>query len=199
MGRHISHQAGTGRVTILQHTEPTGHRNVLQLALNRRSHRAHDLPALKGSPQISAPLPVYTLGRDGAATPDPLTEIRMVGWKYLIVGEDGVGLAELADSASGPEFCGISHGVMPQRLLDGAKIADKQLAPKREEFQARILEIPALRICALWLVGPSNYFVSLLDGHPPGTSPLVLETDIRPRISAALAAVRSQQRGVPTP
>jgi hypothetical protein len=185
-------------MTIHRHIDPAGNRDILHHALGQRSHRAHHLPALNGSPEISSPLPVYVLSRDGAEKPDPLAEVRIVGWKYLVVGGDDLGLASLVDGVNGPEFGGISHGVMPQRLLSGARLVDEQLGPKQEELQARILDIPALRICALWLVGPTNYFVSLLDGHPPGTSVLVLETDIRPRIAAALAAVRLQQRGVPS-
>jgi hypothetical protein len=186
-------------MTISGRAEPAGGRDFVNDELGKRSHRARHLLALSGTPQTGAPLPVYLLGRDEAAASDPLSAAKLAGWRYPIVGGASAGLASVSKDSSGFKFTGINNGTLPQRLLDAAILADQTLGPRAERYEARLLEIPALRIYALWLAGPTNYFVSLLDGQPPGSSALQIETDILPRIRAALAAVQPRRPAIGGP
>ena len=171
-------------------TGPPGGRDIVNTALSRRSHRAQYLPALRGSPQTGAPLPVYLISRDEALSPDPLGAAKLIGWEYPIVGGDSAGLAFLLITPDVPKFAGISHGPLPGRLLDAAVLADKHLESMAEEFEPRLLEIPALHIYALWLFRAEgeSFFISLMDEHPPASSMLQTENDIRSRISQRLGS-----------
>ncbi len=167
--------------------EPSGGRDIVHSALSQRSHRSQHLPALRGSPQTGAPLPVYLLSRDEALLSNPLSAARLIGWKYPIVGGDAPGLATLLIAPDGPKFAGITHGPLPSRLLDAAALADDHLESLAEEFEPRLLEIPALHICALWLFRAEgeNFFISLMD-EPPGEFSLQFENSIQTRISQKL-------------
>ncbi len=139
---------------------------------------------MRGSPQTGAPLPVYLLSHDEALLPDPLPAAKLIGWNYPIVGGDSAGLAFLLIAPDGLKFAGISHGPLADRLLDAAALAENHPESRAEEFEPRLLEIPGLRIYALWLFHAEreNLFISLMDGQPPGSSGLQIENDIQPRI-----------------
>jgi len=178
-------------------TEPAGGRDIVNGALSERAQRGPQLPALCGVPQTGAALPVYLLSREEAALADPLQAAKLVGWKYPVIGGASPGIASLLAAPDGLKFAGINHGPLPERLLEAAVLAESNLGPLNEVFEPRLLEIPALRIYALWLYrDQENYFISLLDGQPPGSSQLQMENGIAPRIGAALtgAAVAMRAR-----
>ena len=181
--------------------EPVGGRDIVNDALRQRAHRAQQSPALRGSPQTGAPLPVYLLGREEALLSDPLGAAKLIGWKYPVIGGDSPGIASLLIAPDGLKFAGINHGPLPERLLDAAVLADRNLGPLEETFEPRLLEIPALRLYALWLFrnDRENFFVSLMDGQPPGSSKLQMEHDMLPRIGAALTAAAVAMRPQPPP
>lgn len=178
-------------MTIRRNAEPARGRGIVHNALSQRAHRFQYVPVLRGSPQIGAPLPIYLLSRDGASLPVPLSAAKMVGWRYPIIGGSAVGLASLLKEPDGLKFAGISQGTLPERLLNAAVLADEKLGSRTKKFEPRLLEIPSLRIYALWLYASrgQSFFIPLMDGHPPGSSPLQIEGNIQPKISAALDAV----------
>lgn len=177
-------------MTIVSRSEPEGGRDIVNAALSARSQRSHIMKMLSGAPQTGAPLPVYVLDRETAASDDPLAHAKQAGWQYPIVGGETQGLASLAEGPKGLEFSGITHGTLPQRVLEAATLAERTLGPLPEQFQVRLLEIPSLLTLCLWFAGPTNRFISLLDGSPPGTAPLRVEDDIRARLRNALGAVQ---------
>ena len=181
-------------MTIKTQVEPAGGRDIVHSALSQRSHRAKHFPSLSGTPQTGAPLPVYLLSRDEASLQNPLANAKLIGWKYPILGGDSVGLASLLITEDGLKFAGINHGLLSGRLLDAAVLADSKQGPLAKEFEPRLLEIPSLRIYALWLfcTGSENSFISLMDGHPPGSAKLRIVKSIRSRIRTALIASKSQ-------
>jgi hypothetical protein len=130
---------------IKSHIEPARGQDIVHTALSQRSHRGRHLPALRGSPQTGAPLPVYLLGCDEALRADPLSAAKLIDWKYPIAGGDSAGLAAFPTAPDGLKFAGISHGPLAGRLLDAAVLAENHLKSLAEEFEPRLLEIPALR------------------------------------------------------
>jgi hypothetical protein len=178
---------------IKSRIEPVGGRDIVNTALSQSSYRSQYLPALRGSPQTGTPLSVYLLSRDEALLPDPFSAARLIGWKYPIIGGDSPGLAFLLIAPDGLKFAGISHGPLPNRLLDAAVLANNHLESLVEEFEPRLLEIPALRIYALWLFRAEgeNIFISLMDGQPPGSFRLQIENNIKARISQKLKGISS--------
>jgi hypothetical protein len=169
-----------------------GGREIVYTALGRRLHRAQHLSALRGSPQIGAPLPIFLLDHAEASLEDPLSAARLVGWRYPIVGGASPGLAYLREDAGDLKFAGIADGQLPERLLEAAVLADDNFGSRPERFQPRLLEIPSLRICGLWLCGSErhNFFILLENGQRRGSWPLQIERSIQPAITTALAGLR---------
>jgi hypothetical protein len=74
---------------------------------------------------------------------------------------------------------------LAERFLQASAYADEQLGDQAEEYEPRLLDVPALWFAALWLEGStSRYFIPLLDGRPPGTAPLKMVQDILPILKA---------------
>lgn len=147
---------------------------------------------------MGAPLPLYNIELNETALPDPLKVARLVGWRYPILGGPEPGLAHLSANRADNEYQGLTRGYLPTRLIEAAEVADKALGTSTEEYEARLLQIPALRIMALWMAGGSNNrFVLLTDGRTPpndGPPPAMVD-DIRPVIKAA----RGPNRPPPAP
>lgn len=165
--------------------EPEGARETVHEALGRRIPRAQFLTPLGGAqPQTTSPLPLYNLGLDQALGPDPVEKAKLVGWRYPVVGGPQAGLAHLTSGPEGLTYSGLSHGHFPQRLLDATAVAEQALGAAPEAYEARLLQIPALRIFALWLSGKQDRFVILADGKTAEVSPLQVTEDIGPVIEA---------------
>lgn len=174
-------------MTIVQSSPPIGGQQAISAALARRMPRAMTLSPLGGAPATGAPLPMYNIALDQTAQPDPLSAARLVGWRYPVVGGDEPGLAHLSTEQDGNEYEGLTHGFLPRRLLEAADVAHEALGSSEQPYEARLLQIPALRIIALWLKGANdNRFVLLSDGRsPPGGAPPPMVNDIRPIIEAS--------------
>ncbi len=174
-------------MAIKMQAEPSGGREMLHAALAARLHRAPQLPPLQGAVQTGAPLPVYLIDEADAAGTSPLGSARQIGWRYPIVGGASAGLAFLRDTSVGLTFAGLAHGGLPQRLLDAALLSEDNLGARTTTYQPRLLEIPSLRLCALWLAASDqeDLFVLLLDGHQTSDALLQIERDMKPHITAA--------------
>jgi hypothetical protein len=131
-----------------------------------------------------------------ASRPKPLARARRTGWRYPIVGDAGAGLGHLRQTRRGLVFAGISEGPLAGRVLHAAAVAETELSDSAHSFELRLLDIPALRIFALWLRarrGPS-YFVPLTDQAPEPSGGPRLVKGIETLIGTALASARSRLR-----
>lgn len=174
-------------MTIRQSRPPEGGRQAISAALSRRLPRAAALSPLGGSPATGAALPMYNIELDQTGLPDPLEAATLVGWRYPVVGGPEAGLAHLGTEGTDNEYQGLTRGYLPQRLVEAASIADEAVGGSSNDYEARLLQIPALRIVSLWMAGENdNRFVILTDGRArdiEAAPPLV--DDIRPVIEAA--------------
>jgi hypothetical protein len=109
------------------------------------------------------------------------------------------GLGHLQRERGGLKFGGVSEGLFAQRLLDAAVFADERLTPITQVFKARILEIPSLRICALWLFSRRgiSQFVPLTDEPSAGFTALHVVDSIKTKIDQALAHAAVRVRHAP--
>jgi hypothetical protein len=154
---------------------------------------------LGGAPQAGSPVPVYHLPLDRLHDPDPIAAATLTGWRYPVAGAADVGLADIRENPldGSTRFGGLSFGLLVERFIEASAMAEKMLAAASEEFEPRILDVPALRFAALWLRGPdTEHFVSLLEGRPPGTAPLTLVSSIIGELQAR-ASVQAK-RMLPT-
>jgi hypothetical protein len=130
---------------------PKGARRTIHAALARRRHLAPQIPSLDGSPHTGHPLPVYRIGPTALESAKMLSRARLVGWRYPLVGGKSPGLAELRKRAKAWRYAGIIEGSLPQRFLEAALLAEAHPKIAQESVRPRFLEIPALRLQALWL------------------------------------------------
>lgn len=187
-------------MTAPSEAPPDGSREILHQALRQRLHRSRHLPSLRGSPQIGAPLPIYLLRAASLSPPVRLSQAKPIGWRYPILGGGAPGLATLLKERGSAKYAGLSHGPLARRIVEAASLIATK-TPSLESYSLRLLEIPALRTYALWLFAPrqASWFVSLLDGRPPGTAELRLERSIRRRIVSAWEASRKARESARLP
>jgi hypothetical protein len=179
-------------MTIIQNAGPANGRDVVRqaLAIRMPQGRSFSTP-LGGAPQAGSPVPFYHLPLSKLDSQDPLSQATLSGWRYPVVGGINPGLADLREGSddSSPMYAGLVHGGMVQRFMQAALLAEQTLGSTSDAFEPRILDVPALQFSALWLVGKTtNYFISLLEGRPPGSAPLAVVSDIVPSLIAKAGA-----------
>lgn len=189
-------------MAIKSNAGPIHGRAVMQKALAARAPQARAFSTpLGGAPQTGSPVPVYHLPLDRLQDSDPLAAVTLTSWRYPVIGGLHPGLADIREGQDGrtASFGGLSHGILADRFMLASMLAEQELAGQPEEFEPRLLDVPALQFAALWLRGRvTGYMVSLLDGRPPGTAPLKLvnEHEVVPELQTR-AATRSLRAGAP--
>jgi len=184
-------------MTVTLVSEPVGARDLVATELNRRSHRAAHIAALRGAPSTTTAIPLYILGRGDVSLGDPFSVAKQIGWRYLLVGGDAPGLVSVSTRKGHLEFAGVSSGLLAQRLLDAATLADQDLDPQAQSYELRLLDAPSLRMLAVWLRGPSSVFIPLMEGVPPGSASLRIETETD--FVALLKSRTAERRESPRP
>jgi hypothetical protein len=90
------------------------------------------------------------------------------GWRYVIVSDGQVkAVADVKGPQGGqpPQFSALTHGELAERLAQASELAANNFADDPAgNFEARVLEIPALYIEALWLHGSRDIFIPFLEG-----------------------------------
>lgn len=119
-------------------------------------------PALRGAQKdqlaLSTPHQVFTMGRDDVTSGGGLDRARPVGWRFLIHEGGRViasaettplpdGTHEVSETVEGPFDAATDNAVTAVRNLP-------QL--QGDNFELRLLRIPAVYIMALWLHSPST-------------------------------------------
>ena len=171
---------------------PDGHKVVLQELGKRMPRAAQFATPLGGAPQACSPVPCYHLGLEDLKKRAPLGKAMVTGWRFPIVGGIHPGLAIIRGLKDGSSstFEGLSQGIIAARFVQAALLADEKLGAEVAEYEPRLLDVPALQFAALWLAGKKNWFIPLLEGRPPGTSPLAMVPNILTDLRAR-AAIRA--------
>lgn len=173
-------------MSISSPSEPPGGRVLVAAAL---ASRAAQMPAAAVPLQCAAPLPVYVIEAGAAAGPAPLGAAVRAGWRYPVLDAEGalLGLAFLRETDGRLVYAGLSHGALSDRFLAAANLAETALGASPQAYEPRLLEVPALRLCVLWMAGEGgeDRFVPVLDGTLVAEAAMAIETDISPRIAAA--------------
>jgi len=154
--------------------------------------------------ELLEPLPVYSVGLEELAGHELRPNLQPTSWRYLIwQGNEPVGTAdvdadELIEEDSLAAFNHVSRGA-PARLLNQALLlAEEEFEHSDEQFDLRILEIPALNRVALWLQSQDRQLFI------PYIRPDLLTSDQPPRIEPdfldALPDISDQtpDKGTPT-
>jgi hypothetical protein len=154
-----------------------------------------DHKALLGGAEInlSAPLPVYRLGLDQLEKPDFLAKATQVGWRYLMEGPGGGGVAyaDVREATGGTaRFTGLAQNENATRLMEAAHLAQKVAADVPGDCEARILDVPAVYVSAVWLSCANPLFIPYI--FPPrfGTGTIDVQKDFLKQLQQAAAAAQ---------
>ncbi|MCW5644783.1 MAG: hypothetical protein KIT63_21990 [Rhodoferax sp.] len=179
---------------IKPHEGPSDGVAVMASALSARSPaRTTGFSPLGGAPHVGGPIPFYHLALNKLASDAAIEQSVQTGWRYPVLGSIKAGLVDIRgdEGQTGATFGGLSHGIAAERFLEAAQLAEKQLGGDIDEYEPRLLDVPALGFLALWLVGPGKtWFIPLLEGKPPGSAPLQMQQEVLAllRTRAALRA-----------
>ena len=147
---------------------------------------------------LSQPLPVYRLGLEDIVDEHCLDKAVEIGWRYLIEpavgGAGGAGYADVREVQGGDfKFTSLSKNANADRLLAAAHLAQEVGEGSAVEYEARILDVPAVYIAAIWLAAPTPVFIPYIDpAHlgQPGAVVKVQPDFLQDLVSAAAAAKR---------
>jgi hypothetical protein len=149
---------------VQKRTPPKQGQSIIGNAL-RDLWGAPDLTESAGGATIdlSQPLPVYSLGLEDIQEPGSIKKAKPVGWRYLIEKGGNIGYADLVESSSGDQsFASLSRNRNAERLNEAAHVAES-VAKGLPDCEARILDIPAIHIAAIWLFGTNSTFIPYID------------------------------------
>jgi RNA polymerase sigma factor (sigma-70 family) len=103
------------------------------------------------------PHAVYVFGLDQVVNRNSVAESAShVSWQYLIPLSSSVSTAEISISGDKPQFAELNYGPYAQNTL--REIQALQASPDlaRQDYEVRLLRIPALNLSALWLCGSAG-------------------------------------------
>lgn len=126
-------------------------REVASLAARPEQHRRLLDAAPPEQLSIAAPHPVYVLGLDAVAEGAGLERAEQVGQRCLIMSDDGaVATAEIADPEASAGVT-TTRGPFTEATVKTIDEVEAWSEVEREDFEMRLLRIPALYLMALWL------------------------------------------------
>jgi hypothetical protein len=135
------------------------------------------------------PIQRFRLNLGDLAGPDALVKAAPVGWSYLVVGAgpEPAAIADVGDAAAGaaPSFGSLIRGRMAKRLAAAAQLAASRYGEGNDHFEARILEIPAVYMTALWLHGARDIFIPFLEGATKDGDPVTEDSSFLSRAQDA--------------
>jgi hypothetical protein len=126
--------------------------------------------------------PVYFVPLDALAKGKLLDAAKQTGWRYLLVQDNAaVAEAELsvsrgaksakasktATTARPLQFASLTHGPFAAATVDALGAAERLPQVERDDYEMRLIKIPAVYFVALWLHGAKGDILIPM-GDPPG-------------------------------
>src|SRR5215471_2294373 len=176
-------------MAIITRNAPRGAATVLAANVTdmlRAKHIPHGMKADVHPQELehSEPHPVYVATLDDLAAGKLLSAARQTGWRYLLVHDDEV-VAEAELSAGRPAakgakgakksrsakkeeltFAGLTHGPFSAATVEGLHAAESLPQVEKDDYELRLLKVPAVYLVALWLHGANEDILVPL-GQPP--------------------------------
>lgn len=146
---------------------PEESNNVVSRALSVRIRRTSPLPLLRASVRIAIPLPSYGISNKSLRAADPLARARLHAWRYPLLSGSDSGFALVVKRGKSLDFAGVSAGRFAERVLAACVCAEREFDSHKEAYQARLLNLPALHLHAVWLFRPrgKSRFLVLSDSY----------------------------------
>ena len=98
-------------------------------------------------------VPVYHLGVEDLKGRKDVSAAKLVSWRYLIKhrGKEVASADAIIDDDGTTMFSHVNEGPLVRGLVSALEIANSQSIIRNNDFEARILMVPALYVAALWL------------------------------------------------
>jgi len=151
--------------------------------------------------QASQPIQLFMLKSNDISSANFLEKAVPVGWRYLIVNDGPVAVADVnAEGAKqAASFASLIRGPLAERLVQAAELAERKYGADSNVFDVRILEIPSLYVSALWLHGDRDVFIPFLEGGERDRGEVQEDPSFQARVRAmALAKTRAAPNPEPS-
>lgn len=110
----------------------------------------------------AAPHQVYSVGLRDLAEGRLLAAAQLRGWRYIVLKDERpLSSAELSGGGEALSFSNFNHGPFVASTVEGVGRAEALDIVREEDFELRVLEVPALYVVALWLHGPRDLIIPL--------------------------------------
>jgi hypothetical protein len=154
---------------------PEGTEEVVTYAL-QRTHSSGRFALAGGGAAVvtpTAPHQVYSIGLDQLAEGSGLKVAKMVGWRTIILqGRNPTAAVEFSGGGGNPKnFKSVNEGPYVQSTATALAIAENMAQVKDQEFEPRLLQIPAIYLTSLWLHGSEQELFIPLDPAPSEFKP----------------------------
>ena len=130
--------------------------------------------------KLSRPLPVYRLGLADIRTRKSLDSAKLAGWRYLIEPAEGSGVAyaDVREKGGGDSiFASFSQNRNAERLTEAAHLAQQIASGLSSNCEARILDVPALYVSAIWLTSREPTFIPYIDAEQLADPAMKVQVD----------------------
>ena len=134
------------------------------------------LPPIEGDAgaalESAAPHPVFVVGLHTVAQGRLLTGARQLGWRYLLLqGENAVATITLQRDAETEEFVfsHLTRGPYVAATVEGIDVAEHRPEIEEDDFELRLLDVPAVSLRTIWLHGET---ADLLIPLAPAPAPI---------------------------
>ncbi|QSB21523.1 hypothetical protein JN403_12275 [Pseudomonas sp. 15A4] len=135
-------------------------------------------------------MPFYHLSLDQLLYDNALEKAIRTGWRYPVIGSIKAGLVDIRgdEGTNSASFGGLSYGGVAERFIQASTIAAGQLANSTDEYEPRLLDVPALSFLAFWLrSSEGDWFIPLLEGSP-SSAPLQMVREVLPQLRTRAAS-----------
>lgn len=177
---------------------PQGTQEVVNYALQRAhsSGKFYLASAIGGSAVVTpvAPHQVYVIGLNDLAGGAGIKSAKLAGWRTIVLqGKNPVAAVEFAGGGAAHEnFRSVNQGPQVQSTASAVTMAESIPQVKMNDFEMRLLQIPAIYLGSLWLHGSNEDLFIPLDPAPGKFKAYTLysETDFF-KLAAELARRRA--------
>ncbi len=142
--------------------------------------------------EAAAPHQVYYVDVNYVAQGHLLEGALLSGWRYILLNKERALSAELDfnSETGGLEFSHINNGPFVEATIKGVRVAEGLKAVREADYELRLLEIPSLRVTALWLHADERDLLMPLPPVRPGIKPYEIYTEEELLTTLRDAAVR---------
>lgn len=166
---------------VLRGDAPKDGAQAISTALDDLSVFPPSDPLLGGAVlDLSQPIAVYRLGLDAiSANKEFLPRAEFMGWRYLMerAGTGDAAYADVRQENETARFVSISRNENAAALIAAAHIAQDVAATLPGDCEFRTIEVPSVKLSAVWLANQIHLFIPYIDGAPNSALSKVVQAD----------------------